>query len=302
MFLITAKSIFQLFLLIVSGMLAYKTGIVKKDGLKAINGVLLHLALPATLLKSFQMEILFENRMLLGTALGLTVIYQVLPILLSFVLIRKNPDAGVERASVAFTNNAFIAIPLLTAIFGEIGTFYSSASNVISSILVWTVIPMMLTGEFSVKTFIKKVCNDKIAVCVFAFILLMLNVRLPELILTPVDYLSAMTSPLAMISIGIVIASSDIRKIFTKRIIWISFLRLVVTTLIICAVLRLIVKDETTFLCFCVLSAAPSGSLITILAEEAGMNTDKASGIFMMTTIACSVTIPLLVLLLTGGM
>ncbi|MDO4962001.1 MAG: AEC family transporter [Eubacteriales bacterium] len=300
MFLITSKSIIQLFLLILAGILLYKLRIVKDEGLPTINGILLHAALPALLFRSFQMDILFENRSLLTEALGLSLFYQLFTLLLCFIFIRKGDDKGIERCSAAFTNNAFVAVPLLSSIFGDVGAFYASATNVISSFLIWSLIPMMLTGRTSAKEFIKQVFNDKVIVCIFALILLLLNIRVPDMIMTPIGYLANLTTPLAMISIGMVIAASDIKGLINGRVMWISFLRLIVTTFIVCFALKLFVKDNVQFVSFCVLTATPTGTLTTILAENAGINSEKASGIFLVTTIFCAVTIPLTVLIMTA--
>ena len=60
--LTTARSILQVCLLILSGVLAYRIGLIRKEGEKYLNNILMHLALPAMILRSFQMDILFEKK------------------------------------------------------------------------------------------------------------------------------------------------------------------------------------------------------------------------------------------------
>ncbi len=298
MFFITAKSIFQIFLMMLCGVIAYKTGILKKDGIPAINGVLLHLALPATLLRSFQLDILFDNKNILLSAFVLSAVGQIMCILLAILFIRKGEEKRIEQASIAFTNNAFIGLPLLSSIFGDIGTFYAAAMNGIACMFCFSVLPLMLCGSFSFKDVIGKVLNDKTNISIFAIILLLLDIHLPEIIMVPVGYLGSMTTPLAMISIGAVIASSDLKRMFNLNVLRVSFLRLVVTSLIIALIYKLTVRDNTMMLSYSILMAAPTGSLTTIYCEQYGLNTGYSSGIFVMTTLACAVTIPALVFLL----
>ena len=126
MVLVTIESIIQLSLLIIAGIAAYKLKLVKDEGIESINNILMHLALPALLLYAFQSDILFGNKAILLPALGISALVQLMSILLSYVFIRKNPNANIERASIAFTNNSFIGIPLLTSMLGETGSFYAS--------------------------------------------------------------------------------------------------------------------------------------------------------------------------------
>ena len=299
MFFVTAKSILQLIILIMTGVLVFRIKWFKAESIQTLNSLVLHLALPATILKAFQSDILFSNKGLIVEELWLTIFYLGFTIILSYVFIRKGKDCRVERASVAFTNNAFIAIPLLTAMFGEIGAFYASGTTLVFSFMVWSVLYGMLSGQFALKEVLRRCNNESIYTALLACLLLLTGIRVPEFIMTPVSYLSSLMTPLAMLSIGGVIAGSDIRGIFSRRVLWVSFVRLVITTLIVSLALRLLIPDDQTkLLCFCVLCAAPSGSLVTILSKETGNSTDKASAIFLMTTILSAFTIPLLVLLM----
>ena len=298
MVLITLRSILDLCLLMLTGFAAFRFKIIKKEGLNTMNGVLLNIALPATMLKSFQMDLLFEKKELLVSALGLSLLCQLLSIALPFILIRKGPDRNVERSAVAFSNNAFIAIPLLTSIYGDIGTFYASALNVISILFVFSVQPLMISGKFSAKDVARKTLNNKVIITLAAVALLIADIHLPRFIMTPVGYLGSLTTPLALLSIGAGIAQSEPSHMFNGRVVWISFLRLIVVPLIICFIFRLFSQDPTVLLCFYILASTPTGSLTPIYCEQEGIAADKASGIFLLTTIACVVTIPFIVFLM----
>ncbi len=298
MVLITVKSIFQLGMLIIAGMAASKLKLVTNESTDSINAILMHLALPALLLRSFQSDILFNNKALLLPTLGISALVQFMSIALGFVFVRRSPNANIERASIGFTNNSFVGIPLLTSMFAETGSFYGCTFNAISSLVFFSVLPAMITGSFSLKDCIRKTLNDKVFVCIFATILLAADIRIPEFIMTPVGWLADITTPLAMVLIGCIIANSDFSHLFNMRAAWITVLRLIVTPLITgCILIFLIGHDTAMLLSFCTLAATPTGALVTIYTEQSRGNTALSSGIFLMTTVASAVTIPIIILL-----
>ncbi len=296
MVLITIESIIQLCLLIIVGIIFFKIGLIKQESTDSISAILVHLSLPALLLRSFQSDILFENKGMLLPALGISALVQGMITVLGFVFVRNHTDANVERASIAFTNNSFIGIPLIGSILGEIGVFYGNAFNTISALIFFSVLPAMLSGTVSVKECIRKTFNDKVIVCIIAIILLIADIRLPEFIMTPVGWLADLTSPLAMLLVGCIIATSDFSHMFNLRVVWVSIVRLVISPIIICIPLALLLKDNTpALLAFGILSAMPTGTLVTVFAEQEGANTELSSGIYLLTTVACAATIPMIV-------
>lgn len=299
MVLITAESIFQLILLIICGYIIFRFKMAKHESLSTLNTILMHLALPALLLESFQSDVLFNGKDMLLPTLGISALIQASNLVFAFLLIRKHPYAHIERASVAFTNNAFVAIPLLSSIFGDIGTFYAGAFNAIASLVFYSVLPAMITGSISMKECLIKTFNDKTIVCIFAIILLALDIHIPDILMTPVGWLGSMTTPLAMIIIGSIIAESDLLHMFTPRIVWISFLRLIAVPLMTAVILYFITDSEIMFLSFCILASTPTASLVTIYTEQANGNVRLATGLFLFTTILTSVTIPLIVLIVS---
>ncbi len=297
--LTTARSILQICLLILSGVFASRIGLLRKEGEKYLNNILMHLALPAMILRSFQMDILFEKKEMLLAAFILSVATSGTSILLSFVLVPGGPDCRSRRAAVGFMNNGFIGIPLLTAVYGDIGAFYASVMNSVGCLFVFGILPLVLNGSFSFREFVKKSLNDKVIISIAAVILLLCNIRLPSILMAPVGNLADMTTPLALIVVGALLAGSDIRSIFSRRVAWFSCLRLIVIPLISGLGFRLFSADPVALSSFYILAATPTASLVPIFTEEAGLPIREVSGIFLLSTVASAFTIPLVVLLLT---
>ena len=297
--LTTARSILQVCLLILSGVFAYRIGLIRKEGEKYLNNILMHLALPAMILRSFQMDILFEKKELLLSAFILSVVSSGTSILLSFVLVPGGPDCRTRRAAVGFMNNGFIGIPLLTAVYGDMGAFYASVMNSVGCFFVFGILPLLLSGSFSFREFVKKTLNDKVIISIAAVILLLCNIRLPSILMAPVGNLADMTTPLALIVVGMILAESDMRNIFSRKVAWLSCLRLLIIPLITGLCFRLFSSDPVMLSSFYILTATPTASLVAIFTEEAGLPVKEVSGVFLLSTVASAFTIPLVVLLLT---
>ncbi|MBQ8933254.1 MAG: AEC family transporter [Lachnospiraceae bacterium] len=297
--LTTARSILQLSLLILIGIFAFRIKLIRKEGILSVNNILLHLALPATLLHSFQMEILFENKELLLSAFILSIMFMALNFVLAYIIVPRGPGCQAARASVAFTNNGFIGIPLLTAIYGDIGTFYASVSNVVGCIYVFGMLPLVLSGSFSLRDLVTKSLNDKMIVCLIAMLLLFADIRLPEFFMAPVGNLASMTTPLALISVGTILAESHFRDMFSRRVIWFSCLRNLLLPVIAGLCFRFVSSDPVMLTSYYVLAATPTASLAVVYTEQAGLPTEEISGVFLLTTIASAFTIPLVVLIMS---
>ncbi|MDD5832268.1 MAG: AEC family transporter [Clostridiales bacterium] len=300
MFFTTFRSITELFILVLIGYIMFKKGLIGKDGIRSMNSILIHLSVSALMLRSFQSDMLWNNASALVYGIGYSFLFQLTLIGLSFILIRKNAeDASVDRSCIAFNNVGFIAMPVIGAVFGDMGVFYASCSVFVFNIVFWIIGmgPIMMTGERSAEMVKKNLFSDRTLVTVIAALLLIFKIRLPEIIMSPVNYLSSLNAPIAMINTGCIIASCDIRAVVSKRVIQVSFLRLVVSSLLCCLLLRFVIRDDLTFRSFALMASCSTGSFIPILAEQYDKNAARASGCFLVTTLGCIITMPLMMLL-----
>lgn len=299
MFFTTFRSITELFILVLIGFVMFKKGLIGRDGIRSMNSILIHLSISALMLKSFQSEMLWNNASALIYGIGYSFLFQLTLIALSFVLIRKGEDASVDRSCIAFNNVGFIAMPVIGAVFGDMGVFYASCSVFVFNIVFWIIGlgPIMMTGERSAEMVRKNLFSDRTLVTVIAALLLILKIRLPEIIMSPVNYLSGLNAPIAMINTGCIIASCDIRAVVSKRVIWVSFLRLVVSSALCCLLLKIVIIDDLAFRSFALMASCSTGSFIPILAEQYDKNTARASGCFLVTTLGCIITMPMIMLL-----
>ena len=137
---IIINQIIILFLLMIVGGYARKKGLLNDNLADGLSGILMYLALPALIVSSFIFE--FSSYMLRNAflVLGISVfVHAILLLLNKIAFIRYRFDKrNVLTFSGIFPNAGFMGLPLIYAIFGQIGVFYASIFMVPYQILFWT--------------------------------------------------------------------------------------------------------------------------------------------------------------------
>ncbi len=291
-------------LLIMVGILAYRIKIVDKTGGKQFSNFVLEIVTPVLVVTAYA-EVdykpeLVEN--LLWTFL-LAVISYIVVIAAAYLLLRNKDEreTEIERFSTIYSNCGFMGIPLASALFGTEGVFYATAFLTVFFCFAWTHGIMLLTGQNDMRALVKKMTSPTMIGIVIGLLLFFLQIKLPGLLQTTLDYISGLNTPLAMIASGISVAQVNIlQALKSPRVYYVSFLKLIGVPLIL-AVLFLPmgfapVEIRTVVL---VLSAAPSAAMCTLQCQKHGMNDGYAANIFAMTTIFSMATMPLVVKLFT---
>jgi predicted permease len=148
----------------------------------------------------------------------------------------------------------------------------------------------------------KKILTNINMIAIFIGLAMMLcRIRLPHLVITTMDCVSALLGPLAMLTIGMLLGGMDLKAVFTnKRIYVITLLRLVVFPLILLVLLKIfpletLVKDGKTILYISFLAAiTPSAAAVTQLLQLYDKDAEYSSAINVVTTVFCVLTMPLL--------
>ena len=215
-------------------------------------------------------------------------------ILLSCLLIRGSDMYGrVLRFGTVFSNCGFMGYPLMTALMGSVGLFYGSAYVVVFNVLSWSVGIYLLTGDVG-KLRLKPIfLNPGVISVAVAMALYLLSVRLPELVMTPLNYLANMNTPLPTIIVGYQLSHADFRTALNTGRSWIALgLRLAVIpllTIALCCGLRV---DGNVALALVIASSTPPAALMSMFAQKFGADTKLASSVVSVFTAISVLTIP----------
>lgn len=301
--LILAEKIASLFLILFLGWLMVRLKLLKAEDSRVLSMISLYLVMPCVIISAFQVE--FTSEVLSGLALsfGAAVLLHIgLIVLVELLGVPLHLDA-VEKGSLIYSNAGNLIIPIVTSILGPEWVIYTSGFLSVQLILLWSHGKGMICGEkgFDLK---KILTNINMIAVVVGIGMFALQIQLPGLVQEAVDSVSAMVGPLAMLILGMLIASMDLRRLLhDRRLWWVTLLRLGVLPLISMAFLKysglagLAPAGDTVLLISLLATATPSASTITQMAQVYGWDADYASAINVATTLLCIVSMPLIVAL-----
>lgn len=285
-------------LLIIVGMICFRTKIITTEGRKNMSSLVLTVVNPIVILLAYQKE--FEIRLLKGlvASLVLSIISFGIAILISNLLIRRKEgrETDIERFSAIYSNCGFMGIPLVNALFGSEGVFYLTAFLTIFNLLIWTHGVIQISGVRNLNSLKKVVLSPAIIAIAIGMVLFLARISLPDIIYQSLDYVAMMNTPLAMLVAGATIAETNIFSAFRDiRIYWITVVKLVIIPLALLAVFGLISVDETVKLTVITAMSAPTATMCTLFCLYYDKNSKYASEIFAVTTLISTATLPLII-------
>ncbi len=297
--ILVLKQTIIMFLISCIGMICYKTNIITKQAQKSFSAFVLKVVIPVFIFMSFQTELSGEliNGMIM--ALILSVFSHLIMIALSMILIRKNKknEYAIERFSLVYTNCGFMGIPLVGAVFGTEGALYATVYLTVFNVLVWTHGLIVIKNNFSKKELIGVLTSPTMIAIVLGIICLAFGIRLPEILSKPLEYISALNTPLPMTIAGVMIAQNSLKETVTDiRAIGVSALKLLVVPMIVFLIIMFIPCNEVVLMSVMLSVSCPTATIGTLFAIENNKNAAYASRIFAITTVASSITMPLMIL------
>ncbi len=304
-----------LFLLILIGYIAKRLRWVTDEFSGGLAGFITNVTLPLLIItsmnKEFTMEALRNSILIIvfGTisyfiAIGLSIIF-------SKIFKTEEPQKGVYKFLIIFSNTAFMGFPILKAMFGEEGIFYGAIFNILFNVFLWTIGVHIVSahsdnddsdadskGRF--KKSLKKLINPGTISVALGLLVFVSPVKIPYLVYNPMRMLGDTTIPLAMVVIGAVLAETKIREMFANTKLYIaSFVRLLLLPLILVPFLSLFNLPSIVSVIVVVLSSMPAAANTAILAKIYGSDYKLASQGVFMNTLLNMITIPITLYLTT---
>lgn len=213
---------------------------------------------------------------------------------------------GLFHASFTTSNSIFIGVPVNIALFGETSLPYVLLYFFANTLFFWTVGNYYISADSDAKTSIcsfgtlKKVCSMPMIGFGAALLMISLDVKLPDFLMTAAKYLGGMTTPLAIIFIGIVLYEIDLKRVRLSRdLVWIMVGRFVVSPLSVAAVIWFIPVPELMRKVFIIQASLPVMVQTVVLSGFYRTDTQYATLAVSVTTIASVAAIPIMMLLVS---
>jgi predicted permease len=298
-FLTVADQIFILVLLIAAGYIALAAGILDRHSTRKISGFLINVTIPPLIIASMQVPFSSTRLAETGELLILTGILYIFSFffawLVSRTLSRSPREQGVYLFAVVFGNVGFMGFPLIGAIYGSDALFFVAIFNLVFNILVFSVGIAMMTRGRSEGFDPRMLLNPGIVASVIGFLLFLGSVEIPSPFIDSIEILGNVTTPLAMIIVGALLATFPAGEMIGNwRTALASFVRLLLVPVVFWFLLHPFVADPLIFGVLITLAAMPAAANTSIFAEEYGADARLASQVVFVSTICSLVTIPLI--------
>lgn len=195
--------ILMLFIIAAMGLLLRARGVFTDPVIKGVNSTVLMVTWPAMMLMTTQREFsleVFEGFMIV---LGGSIVVLSLACALAYVLLRGRVEDRLRPVLcmlAAMPNAGYIGLPIVEAVYGDAATVYLAAYIVGFNIVLWTIGVSLFTG-FHIGS-LKGMLNPGFICAVLGTILFLLSIRLPTPILSAVNQLGALNTPLSMLLLG----------------------------------------------------------------------------------------------------
>lgn len=296
--IIAFRKMIVMFIILVVGIIAYKTKVVTKEGNSTLSDLLLLIVNPVVIFMSFQMEFTHELFIKLWISIGFAVICHIIAIAVSYIAIgKKVKDFEIERVSAIYSNCGFIGIPIISALFGQEGVFYLAAYIAVFNILLWTQGYMLMTGEKDRKVILKGIFSPCVIAAVLGIICFCFKISVFKEADEAFNHISNMNTPLAMLVAGVTIAQSDvINALKNIRLYYVCLLKLIIIPVVCAFVLKLFGADNVVTMTSIVEIACPVGASCTMFAIRYDKNAVYASELYVISTLFSAVSLPLVIM------
>lgn len=294
-FIFSVNSVFPIFIVIGLGYFMRVKGFNDEKTIKKMNGIVFNFAVPLLLFRD-----IYNSDFSVSVDLKL-ICYAVLTTLLCFGVLWFFADKLIKdkKAVGAFVqgcyrgNYAIIGMSLVSSIIGSnmsgksalITTFVIPLYNVLA-VIVLTCTAENLEGGGQIKKAILNICKNPLILGILAGVpFSLLNIKLPRAIISSINYMAQLATPLALIAIGGSINLKALKESF-KLSMTATIIKLVIIPSLFLTLAYLIgLKSGEQMIILYVLYASPTAVNSYIMAANMGSDEKLASNIILMTTI-----------------
>lgn len=288
------KQTVTMFLLAGVGFAMFKSGKITKEGSKSIGNILIYGSLPCVLISSFFIEKTQEHMIGLAISAALGFLLVLMSILVGKLCFREDT---IAKFAAAFSNPGFFGIPLILASLGSGCVFYVAGFIACVNLGQWTYGVAVMTGQkggFSFKRLVTAPFAIAIAIGLAIFLT---GIEVPGILKNSITAIKELNTPLAMFTVGIYLAQTDLKNMFFKKSLYsISLVRLlVIPALAILLLWPLPASMLDMKIALFIAAACPVGSNIAVYAQLHNQDYAYSVETVIISTILAIVTMPIMV-------
>ncbi len=307
------QQMLMLFAMMVTGYVIWKIEWFDENAYQRLSKVVVNILNPILVVNGVIGKDSGGDASLLLENLGFVAFFYLLLTAVSFVLVwaLRPPMAQrrLYRLMAIFPNVGFMGIPVITSIYGSECMIYIVFYMLGYNLLLYTY------GLFLAKKAAedagniahgnggrgqwKRMVNPGVIFSLLAVVIFLSRLQMPAPIISFCGYMGNATIPLSMLLIGMSIAKSDLKPIFTDgRIYGFTAVKMLALPIAAIILLRPLQADPVIFGVFALQLAMPVGNIVTLIAKECGADEAACTNGIVLSTLASILTIPLVCMFL----
>lgn len=280
-----------IFAVMAVGFILKRLNIISKQGRKELTDLVIYAVLPANIVSSFLSK--FDSSMISDfiVILFVSIGIQIFSVFYGKLIFRKESDDRFRCLSYATicSNAGFLGNPIAEGVFGPIGLVLASVYLIPQRIMMWSEGIAIFSGAADKKATLRKVVTHPcVLACALGTVLMVFQVNVPSLILTPLQTIARCNTAMSMLVIGMILADIDLKNMVDKTIIVFTIHRLVIIPVIVMAVLLPLPVSRLVRGLSVLLVAMPAGATTSMLAAKYDKNPEFATKLVIFSTL-CSI-------------
>ena len=299
------ESVLTLFLLGLVGFILYRRKWISQETKELLPKFIVVVILPPFLLHHITSG--FERDSLLHLVRGAIVpaISIMLTYLISCVVavvfkIDKK-RRGVFGAAWGFSNTMFIGLPVNMTLFGEEAVSYVLLYYFGNTLFFWTIGNYIISRDggqkhirlFSVAT-LKQVFSPPLQAFVVGIIMVLCGISMPGFIQEALDSIGSMTTPLALMFIGMTLAAMNFQNLKIDRdVILVLIGRFIVSPLTMLLTIAFIDLPPLMTKVFIIQSMLPVGAMIAVMPSYFNADAEYGSVLVSLSALLSMIVLPL---------
>lgn len=306
----------KLFLMILLGTVLAKIGILDVHTKQKLTKLLLYVTTPLMIIDAFYDRLLMvetqadTQELGVGYLFAMSFLFYALMLILSVVLVFAIRVPKEKRRlylfMTIFGNVGFMGFPVVTAVYGNEGLFYSAILNCAFNIIIYTFGVVLMTagtadqgsGKNVLKTIKwKKLLLSPAVLCsAVAVLIFSCRIHLPCILTDTFDTLGGLTSPLAMLVVGANLSGMKVKEMVSDwKLDLYVLLRQIALPLVFWLAIRLFTTHPVLAPVWLLLSGMPVANTTALFATEyKGDEALASKGIFLSTLLSLA-SFPLII-------
>ncbi len=294
-FNVTFSQAFVLFVFIAIGYVMKKTGNIPESFNKGISNLLVWIFMPflnfGSMADNFRLSILAEKKELLLISVGALAVSTAIAFVFSRIMSKVPSTRDVYMYSLMFPNTGYFGNPLVLAVFGELMLFDFMIFGIPFCILTYTFGVYILNPN---RVFnLKNLVNPIMVSLILGMLAGALNIHIPSVVKGILDAGAACLAPSAMILVGIVFASNNLRSMVTNLRAYIACIvkMVVIPTVAILIMAKTKIPHDIAVILI-ITFTLPTGLNSIVFPEAYGGDSKTGAQLCFVSTLTCLVFMP----------